>query len=50
MLLNSSDNVSSQTNVKFSLAVLDYINAIRHRDRDKILVAGAGFEPATFRL
>jgi len=34
MLLNSSDDVISQTNVKFSLAILDDVNAIKHRGEE----------------
>jgi hypothetical protein len=49
VLINSSADIIEQANVKLSLAILDNVNAIDHRGSEK-LVAGAGFEPATFRL
>jgi hypothetical protein len=45
VLINSSAYIIGQADVKLSLAVLDDVNAIRHRGWKK-LVAGAGFEPA----
>ena len=41
----TSADIIGQADVKLSLAVLDDVNAVRHRGWKK-LVAGAGFEPA----
>ena len=49
VLFDSSRDIVGHTDVKLSLVVLDNVNAIDHRGSEK-LVAGAGFEPATFRL
>jgi len=49
VLINSSADIIGQADVKLSLAVLDDVNAIRHRGWEK-LVAGAGFEPAIRQL
>ena len=49
MLINPSADIVGQTDVEFSFAILDDVDAICHRGSKK-LVAGAGFEPATFRL
>jgi hypothetical protein len=51
MLLDSTRNIVGQPNVKLSFAILEDVDAIscRHAARKK-LVAGAGFEPAAFRL
>jgi hypothetical protein len=49
VLLDPSLDIAGYTNVKLAVAVLENVNAISHRDW-KRLVAGAGFEPATFRL
>jgi hypothetical protein len=48
MLLNPKRNVLGEANVTPSFGILKNVNAISHRG--KRLVAGAGFEPATFRL
>jgi hypothetical protein len=48
VLFDSSIDIIGQADVKVSLAVLNDVNAISHRVEK--LVAGAGFEPATFRL
>ncbi len=50
MLFDSSVDVIGQANVESSFAILKNINAIGCRHPAKDLVAGAGFEPATFRL
>jgi hypothetical protein len=47
--LQSSRHIFRHTNIKFAFGILKNVNAISHRD-SKRLVAGAGFEPATFRL
>ena len=46
MLFDSTPYIVGQANVKFSIAVLDNVNAIKHRGLPEKLVAGAGFEPA----
>jgi hypothetical protein len=50
MLLNSNVDVFAKSNVKSAFGIPDNVDAIRHRELTKNLVAGAGFEPAAFRL
>jgi len=49
VLINSSAYIVGQASVKFSLAVLDDVNAISHRDLLK-MAAWAGFEPSIRQL
>jgi hypothetical protein len=49
VLLQSPRHIFSDADVKSAVGILKNVNAISHRDSKK-LVAGAGFEPATFRL
>jgi hypothetical protein len=51
MLLDSQSDVFTKANIKFASAALQYIHPVevRHPEKRK-LVAGAGFEPAAFRL
>ena len=50
MLLDSSRDIVRQPNVKFAFAVFENVNADKLPTSGEILVAGAGFEPAAFRL
>jgi len=48
VLSDPAVDIVGESNVKFSLAVLNDVNAITHRGGK--LVAGAGFEPAIRQL
>ena len=51
MLCYSTREVAAQANVESTLAILKNVDAIRcQHSAMRKLVAGAGFEPATFRL
>jgi len=50
MLTYSSRDIIGDADVESTFTVLENVNAISCRHAARELVAGAGFEPATFRL